>query len=80
MLPYKKGKLLPRKQYKLLGSMKVMQRYKVLKDVIDKKFKVTEAAHILSLIEVFRWVLRILLSTISDIPLHRCRVIPAQTG
>lgn len=37
------------KQQKLLVTMKDMQRYKVLNDVIDKKLKGTEAAHILGL-------------------------------
>jgi len=37
------------KQQKLLVTMKDIQRYKVLNDVIDKKLKGTEAAHILGL-------------------------------
>jgi transposase len=36
-------------QQKLLATMKDMQRYKVLKDVIDKRLKGSEAVHILGL-------------------------------
>lgn len=58
------------KQRKLLVTMKDIQRYKVPKDVIDKKLKGSEAAHILgpSHVHISRLKKRLLQEGLEGLP------------